>query len=176
MLKKISLFLGFFLLAFPFPSHSFDCNNPDFGARIENLNKNGYFIKYLEKGGVSYYNYTGPCRLDMHNHTNPSIHFAFIQNELYARIVTIPKREGYTEDIRDRMEKNVPSNVGTQPYTMKQEGDWWIYQWSNDKDSLKYKVKINARTNEGKSVCYYEPLRTKLPNFNEEDDPVSLDR
>jgi hypothetical protein len=57
---------------------------------------------------------------------------------------------------------------------MKQDGDWWVYQWFNKKDNLKYKVKVHSKTNEGKSVCYYEPLRAKLKNINEADDPAAL--
>ena len=65
--------------------------------------------------------------------------------------------------------------LGTQPYSMKQDGDWWVYQWYNEKDNLTYKVKIHSKTNEGKSVCYYESLRAKLKNINEADDPASLE-
>jgi hypothetical protein len=174
MLQKLCFILGCFILAFPLPAQSFDCNNPDFGARFADLNKEGYFIKYMEKSGISYYNYTGPCRMEIHHHVSPSMFFAFIDNQLYARIITIPENKGQFEDIRDRMEKNVPKNVGTQPYSMKLDGNWWVYQWFNEKDNLKYKVKIHGKTNEGKSVCYFEPLRAKLPNLNENDDPISL--
>ena len=58
MLKKMCFITGFFILAFPLLAQSFDCNKPDFGARIEELNKDGYFVKYMEKAGISYYNYT----------------------------------------------------------------------------------------------------------------------
>jgi hypothetical protein len=66
MLKKLSVFLGCFILAAPLLSHAFDCNKPEFGARIENLNKDGYFVKYMEKSGISYYNYTGACQMEVH--------------------------------------------------------------------------------------------------------------
>jgi hypothetical protein len=174
MLKKISFIMGFFILAVPLMAIGFDCNQPDFGARIEDLNTDGFFIKYMEKGGISYYNYTGACRMEMHHHVNPLISYAFIDNQLYARIISIPEKEGQIEDIRDRMEKNVSKQVGTQPYSMKQNGDWWVYQWFNEKNNLKYKVKIHGKTNEGKSVCYYEVLRSKLNNINDADDPASL--
>jgi len=55
MQKKMCFIVGFFILAFPLLAQSFDCNKPDFGARIEELNKDGYFVKYMEKGGISYY-------------------------------------------------------------------------------------------------------------------------
>ena len=166
--------MGFFILAFPLLAQSFDCNKPDFGTRIEELNKDGYFVKYMEKAGISYYNYTGPCRMEAHDRFTPSISYAFIDNQLYARLVKIPENEGRTEDIRDRMEKNVSRQVGTQPYSMKQDGDWWVYQWFNEKDNIKFKVKVHSKTNEGKGAFYYEPLRAKLKLINDDDDPVSL--
>jgi hypothetical protein len=162
--------VGLLILVHAFPAFGFDCNHPDFGARIAHLNKDGYFIKYMEKGGISYYNYTGPCQLEMHAYSNPTIRFGFIQDQLYARFITIPRKEGQSEDIRDKLERNIPKNVGTQAYSMKQEGDWWIYQWFDEKDKVKYKIKVNALTNEGKSVCYYEPLREKLPYAIDDDD------
>ncbi|MCX5884173.1 MAG: hypothetical protein NTU74_20975 [Deltaproteobacteria bacterium] len=174
MLKKMCFIIGFFILAFPLLAQSFDCNKPDFGARIEDLNKDGFFIKYMEKGGISYYNYTGSCRLDIHEKYNPSIAYAFIDNQLYARIITISEREDSIEDIRSKIEKNVFKQIGTAPHEIKQDGDWWIYQWFNEKDNLRYKVKINSKTKVGKGAFYYEPLHAKLPNLKEDNDPVSL--
>jgi hypothetical protein len=173
MLKKMCFIMGCFILL-PFLANGFDCDKPNFGARIEDLNKDGFFVKYMEKGGIFYYHYTGPCRMEMHNSFKHSISYAFVDNQLYAQIVNIPENEGQSEDIRDRMEKNVSKKVGTQPYSMKQDGDWWIYQWFDEKDNIKYRVKVNGKTNEGKSVCYYEQLRAKLKNFKEADDPASL--
>lgn len=170
----MSFFIGYYILLLPLLAYGFDCNKPDFGARIEVLNKDGYFVKYMEKAGISYYNYTGSCRMDIHEKYNPSISFAFIDNQLYARIMKIPEREGSIEDIRKNMEKNVSKQIGTSPYEIKQDGDWWIYQWRNEKDKLKFKVKINSKTKVGKGAFYYEPLRAKLANLNQADDPVSL--
>jgi hypothetical protein len=166
--------MGFFILTFPLMAQSFDCNKPDFGARIEDLNKDGYFVKYIEKNEISYYNYTGPCRMDVHGHYNPSIYYAFIDNQLYARIMNIPVSEDSIEDIRKTMEKNVSKQIGTDTFSVKQEGDWWVYQWFNEKDKLKIKVKINIKTKASKGAFYYEPLRAKLKNIDEGDDPASL--
>lgn len=174
MLKKMSFLMACFILMLPLLVNGFDCNKPEFGARIEELNKDGYFVKYMEKGEISYYNYTGPCRMDVHGHYNPSISYAFVDNQLYARIMNIPVSEDSIEDIRKTMKKNVSKQIGTEAFTVKQEGDWWVYQWFNEKDNLKYEVKVHSKTNEGKSVCYYEPLRAKLKNINEADDPASL--
>jgi hypothetical protein len=166
--------MGFFILAFPLMAQSFDCNKPEFGARIEDLNKDGYFVKYKEKGGISYYNYNGPCHMDEHGHNNPSIYYAFIDNQLYARIMNIPEREESIEEIRKNMEKNVSKQIGTDTFTVKQEGDWWVYQWFNEKDKLKFKVKINSKTKAAKGAFYYEPLRAKLKLMNEAYDPAAL--
>ncbi|MBI5593126.1 MAG: hypothetical protein HY881_21895 [Deltaproteobacteria bacterium] len=174
MLKKTCLIMGFFILALPLLAQSFDCNKPDFGARIEALNKDGYFVKYMEKSGISYYNYTGPCRMDMHEKYNPSISYAFIDSQLYARIVNISESEDSIEDIKSTIEKNIFKQIGTAPYEIKEDGDWWIYQWFNEKDHLRFKIKINGKTKAGKGAFYYEPLRAKLKLINEADDPVSL--
>ena len=64
--------------------------------------------------------------------------------------------------------------IGTDTFSVKQEGDWWVYQWFNEKDKLKIKVKINSKTKESKGAFYYEPLRAKLKNIDEGDDPASL--
>ena len=179
MLKKMCCIIGFFILAFPLLAQSFDCNKPDFGARIEDLNKDGFFIKYMEKGGISYYNYTGVCRMGMHNHVSPSISYAFIDNQLYARIINVsgekvPGEKASLEVIREKMQEYVSKQIGTSSVEKKQEGDWWIYQWFNEKENLKYKVKTHSKTKESKSAFYYEPLRAKLKLMNEADDPVFL--
>ena len=172
--KKMSLIMGWLFLMLPYIAQGFDCNKPDFGARIEDLNKDGYFIKYKEKGGISYYNFTGPCRMEVHGHDSPSISYAFIDNQLYARIINIPEREDGIEDIRSRMENMVSKQIGTQPFDIKEDGGWWVYQWFNEKNNLKFKVKINSKTKAGKSAFYYEPLRAKLKLINEADDPAYL--
>ena len=165
-----------FILVFPLLAQSFDCNKPDFGVSIEELNKDGHFIKYMEKAGISYYNYAGPCRMDIHNIHNPSISYAFIDNQLYARIISVPGRDdlGSFEERIKKMEERVSQQIGTRAYETKHEGDWTIFQWDNEKDKMKFKLKINKKTMEQKSAFYYEPLRAKLKLINDDDDPVSL--
>jgi len=51
-----------FVLCFPLLSFGFDCVYVPFGASIQEINKDGEFVKYMEKEGVSYYNYTGPWK------------------------------------------------------------------------------------------------------------------
>lgn len=173
-MKKQFVLILWFVLALPMISMAFDCNKPDFGARLEDLNKEGYFVKYMEKAGISYYNYTGPCRMDAHSLYNISLSYAFIDGQLYARIMNIPENDLTIADIKNKMEKNVFKQIGINPFEIKLDGDWWIYQWFNEKDNLRYKVKINDKTKAGKSAFYYEPLRAKLPNLTEAEDPVYL--
>ena len=54
--------------------------------------------------------------------------------------------------------------IGTAQRKVKQDGDWWVYQWSNEETKLKIKTKINRKTGLTKGGIYYEPLREKLKN------------
>ena len=173
MLKKMCLIMRF-VLVLPLLSYGFDCNKPDFGAKLEDLNKDGYFVWYMEKAGISYYNYTGPCRMEVHARANPAISFAFIENQLYARLIKIQEEIADPIEARKKLEERVLKQVGDSKLEKQQEGDWWVYQWYNEKEKLKFKVKIHNLTNERKTAFYYEPLRAKLPNLKEADDPVSL--
>lgn len=173
MLKIRCFILACFILI-PLLAHGFDCNKPDFGACLEDLNTDGYFLKHMEKAGISYYIYTGPCQMDEPKDLNPDITYAFIDNRLYARIIRVPGSDEDFQNVRKRMEKMVTHEMGSPIYEMKQSGDWLIYQWTNKKDKINFKVKINSKTNERKSAFYYEPLREKLPSLNATDDPASL--
>ncbi|MFH0995141.1 MAG: hypothetical protein V1844_06530 [Pseudomonadota bacterium] len=128
----------------------------------------------MEKAGISYYNYTGPCRMEVHARANPAISFAFIENQLYARLIKIQEEIADPIEARKKLEERVLKQVGDSKLEKQQEGDWWVYQWYNEKEKLKFKVKIHNLTNERKTAFYYEPLRAKLPNLKEADDPVSL--
>jgi hypothetical protein len=174
MMKKMAFVMGCYFLLLPFLAHGFDCNKPDFGARLEELNKDGYFVKYMEKDGVAYYNYTGPCRMDMHEESNPAYAFAFIDNQLYARIARFPLLGRSPEYIKDKMEKIVSKQIGTITYEKKRDGDWSIYQWTNKQDKIKFKVKINTKIQDGKAAFYYEPLRAKLLKKSDADEPNLL--
>jgi len=172
MLKKMCLIMGF-VLVLPLLSYGFDCNKPDFGAKLEDINKDGYFVKYMEKAGISYYNYTGPCRMEMHNNYSPSISYAFIDNQLYARLVKTLGENAAPLDEKI-LEERILKQIGNSKFEKKQDGDWWVYQWFNEKDNIKIKVKVHSKTNETKGAFYYEPLRAKLPDLKAEDDPVYL--
>ena len=171
--KKTFILIGCFVMFFPLLSFAFDCNHPDFGSTIQELNKDGHFIKYMENGGVSYYNYTGPCRMEVHSASNPAISYAFIDDQLYARIVSVSGEEGDPEKVRTRLEKGIPKQIGTSQMQKKQDGDWWVYQWVNEKEKTKLKIKIHSRTCEGKGAFYYEPLREKLKSKSQPVDPVN---
>ena len=166
--KKTLILIGCFVTFFPLLSFGFDCSKPDFGATLQELNKDGYFVKYMEKGGVSYYNYTGPCRFQIHSTDNPAIAFAFVDDQLYARIIRTSdypgKSHGGHEAISELMH--------TTDIKEKQEGDLIIYQWVNEKEKTKYKVKFNTKTGDHKSAWYYEPFREKLKAKSQVLDPV----
>jgi hypothetical protein len=173
MLKNISVCIGCLILAISLPAYGFDCNNPELGAHIEVLNKDGYFAKYMEKNDISYYKYSGPCRVEKFGLFNPSIVYAFIENRLYARIVNIKSTDENHENNRKFMENEVYTISGITPYEIKLDGDWWIYQWPVTENKTKHKIKINSKTQEIKDVYYYEPLRTKLKSIVDTDDLAS---
>jgi len=165
MLKGNTIaFIVCFVLFFPLLSFGFDCNKPQFGARLEDIDKEGYFVKYMEQNGISYYNFTGPCRKPVHEDFNPAISYLFIDNQLYARIVTIPSTNKSVDEVRAIIERNMAKLIGTAQRKVKQDGDWWVYQWSNEETKLKIKTKINRKTGLTKGGIYYEPLREKLKN------------
>jgi len=176
MLKKTFMLIVCFVFAIPFLSYGFDCNKPEFGARLEDLNKEGHFVKYMEKAGISYYNYTGQCKMDIHNIHNPRLAYAFIDNQLYARIVSVPGRDdiGSYDERKKKMEERISQQIGIEKHETKQDGKWTIFQWYNEKNNTKFKLKLNNETKENKTAFYYEPLRAKLPILKDEDDPVSL--
>jgi hypothetical protein len=105
---------------------------------------------------------------------NPAITFAFIENQLYARIVRIQEESADPVDARKRLEDRVLRQIGDSKLDKHQDGDWWIYQWYNEKEQIRFKVKMHSMTNERKSAFYYEPLRTRLKIIDDADDPASL--
>jgi hypothetical protein len=172
MIKRAFFIISCFFVLLPSLSLGFDCNRPDFGVPLQELNKDGYFIKYMEKDGISYYNYTGPCRMEMHSVANPAISFVFFEDQLYARIIRTLNEEGDPETARRKLEERVSKQIGTTQMQKKLDGDWWIYQWGNDKEKLKFKIKIHSKTNERKTAFYYEPIREKIKSKAQVVDPV----
>ncbi len=135
----------------------FDCKKPPFGERLEDLD-DGYFVKYREKDGVSYYNYTGPCRYELHDFTAPVIVFAFVDGRLYARITHVlgSDNQGVTAE---SMFDSVTRQFG-EPPKVTENGDRTVMTLEL-KNGLKYKLKFNNRTRASRSAFYYEPLRPK---------------
>ena len=166
VLKRMALvMMAALLFVFPGTALGFDCWDPPFGADLKDLNQDGTFIKYMEKGGVSYYNYTGACSMPIHKFRNPSVAWAFVDNQLYARIIKIG------DNASERMEKLMSIKYGP-PMRVSEEGDWVIMIWKTDRDEKKLKQKYNKKTKEVKNVAYYEPLREKLEQG--EKDPLAL--
>ncbi len=152
-----TLFLAFVfvaLLALPAVAKDFNSIYPPFGEEMDNLENASYFVKYLEKGGVSYYNYLGPREKDpIYEHSSPHMVYAAVNGKLYARI-----SRNWDEDfgvISANMEK-----VFGAPDKRYEEGDWTVCQWNNLKgDDITLKVKFNKATREVKTAHYYNPLR-----------------
>jgi hypothetical protein len=154
-MKKIWLGLLFAIL-FALPAMAGDFNSiyPPFGKSLNELGNASYFVKYLEKGVVSYYNYLGPREKDpIYEHSSPHMVYAFVDGKLYARI-----SRNWDEDfsvISANMEK-----VFGEPAKRYEEGDWSVCQWNKLKgDDITLKVKYNKATSEVKTAHYYNPLR-----------------
>ncbi len=159
-MKKAAIFPLFLCLTLCAASiagaEPFDCQTPPFGETLKSLNATGDFVKYKEKGGVEYYNYTGPCRLNLHEYVAPLVVYAFVDGKLYARIVYILGSDN--QDVNENLlVKNLTETYGKAP-KIERSGDWTHLSLKMD-DNVKYKVKFNRKTRESKSAMYYEPLR-----------------
>lgn len=159
---KNALFLSFLMLGLfvsPAISSDFDCNFPPFGASIESLNGNGDFVKYMEKEGISYYNYTNQCVLPIHERVSPAVSYGFVKGKLYAKYISYmagPEFKNgvfkkfligkYGEHIKDKVVKKI-------------EGDWDVYKVEFPEKKVLIKYKFNRVTRQIKSNWYYQPLR-----------------
>jgi len=142
------------LFALPAVAGDFNSIYPPFGEKMVNLDNASYFVKYMEKGSVSYYNYLGPREKDpIYEHSSPHMVYAFVDSKLYARI-----SRNWGEDfsvISANMEK-----VFGAPDKRYEEGDWTVCQWNTLKgEDITLKVKFNKTTREVKTAHYYNPLR-----------------
>ena len=152
MKKGCLVFSFLFFIFLPSVSQGFDCRNIPFGTELKQIDNEGYFVKYMEKEGVSFYNYTGPCRMVLHECVNAAVSYAFVDGKMYARIIRT------FNDSLERIEKITVSDAGA-PDSKALEGDWIIYTWNYPEKKLKSKVKFNRATRETRSALYYEPLR-----------------
>lgn len=134
-------------------SYAFDCARLDFGAKLTDID-DGNFILYKQADGISYYNYVGTCRLQVHKDACPAISYAFVDGQYYARIIRVSGRN--KRDILNKMKTSFGPNV-----KIKKHGNWTIYS-SDMSDDIRLKIKCNDRTGEVKSATYSKKLRAQL--------------
>uniref|UniRef100_I2Q5U1 Uncharacterized protein n=1 Tax=Desulfovibrio sp. U5L TaxID=596152 RepID=I2Q5U1_9BACT len=153
MLRRVMLLLCFLSLSLAASALAggFDCAKPPYGTPIADINDNGYFVKFQEKDGVAYYNYTGPCKLGIHERLAPVIVYGAVDGKLYSRIMK-------TENDNLEVIKSVTTKLAGTPQTTT-EGDWLVMRWDFPEKKVKMKLKYNNVTHATKSATYYEPLR-----------------
>ena len=153
-MKKYALVLGL-LVALALSSSAlaggFDCKEPAFGKSLSEINDNDYFVKFMDKDGVAYYNYTGPCRLPTHERQAPLIVYGFVDGKLFCRII-----KTWHDDLETI--KKVAGMLYGEPKVNK-EGIYTVLSWDVAQTNLAVKVKFNNKTREAKSAVYFEPLR-----------------
>jgi hypothetical protein len=140
----------------------FDCAKPSYGAPLSSMNDNNYFVKFMEKDGVDYYNYTGPCKLGIHERLAPVIVYGVVDGKLFSRLMK-------TENDDIEIIKQVTFKLAGTPKTTT-SGDWTVMSWDFPEKNIKMKLKYNNVTKVSKSAIYYEALRPgKESNENTED-------
>jgi len=140
----------------------FDCAKPPYGKPLAEVNDHDYFVKFMEKDGVSYYNFTGPCRLGVHERLAPVIVYGVVDGRLYDRIMR-------TEHDNIDIIKQVTTKLAGTPET-ETDGDWLVMSWDFPEKKMKMKLKYNNATKATKSAIYYEPLR---PQNTEPEDSLN---
>ncbi|GFK95286.1 hypothetical protein NNJEOMEG_03145 [Fundidesulfovibrio magnetotacticus] len=145
-------------------SYAFDCGKLDFGAKLSDLD-DGNFILYKQVDGVSYYNYVGNCRLQVHQDACPAISYAFVDGKYYARIIKVSGR--HKEDILNKMKAAFGQQI-----KVKKSGVWTQYSCNMTED-VELKIKCNDKTGEVRSAAYSVKLRDQLAR-NLKNDPVKL--
>lgn len=155
------LFLAMFLST---PVQAFDCNKLDFGVKFSDLD-DGNFVMYQKREGVSYYNYTGQCRLEVHHRACPAIAYAFVDGVYYARIIRVQGRP------KSDIIKDFEAALGA-PTKTKREGSAteYIYKMPNE---TTFKFKYDDKTGVGRTATYDNAVREKLRKYIGED-PVDF--
>ena len=141
----------------PIPARAFDCVSPPFGEDFATLNRDREFEKYDERGGISYYHYTGDCRLDPFE-DQEDVSWGFVAGKLYARYA-----QG--EEIDMELPVRLITLKFKQEPKVERDGDWVVHTWRIPEDELKYKKKFNQKTQQSKTVLYYLPLSEHLDGF-----------
>lgn len=148
----------------PAQAGGFDCAKPPYGKDLSSMDDHDYFVKFMEKDRVTYYNYTGPCRLGVHERLAPVIVYGVVDGKLYSRIMR-------TEHDDIDIIKSVTTKLAGTPVTTT-EGDWLVMRWDFPEKRMRMKLKYNKATKATKSAIYYEPLRPRTQPEPED----SLDR
>lgn len=173
-MKKSPFIAILFFLFLVTQAHAveFNCWMPPFGADLQDLNKNGEFVKYKEIGEISYYNYTGPCKFELHKHTTPTVAFAFVDEKLYARLLSFPSPDELGKvsmkallDEGDISMKTLQNKDGSAPKIDTKEykdGDWEVVQIVNQGDDRITKIKFNRKLRVIKSAVYSKPIHDML--------------
>ena len=143
--------------AVPALAGGFDCLNPPFGQKLADLEYAEHFVKYAEKGGVAYYNYTGPRIPDPAREiASPRVSYGFVEGRLYTLIFQnsdVPK---------GKVMEMIRSAYGMTPRHAYDEGDWSVFVWNAPERKLDFKLKFNNATSEMKAAFYYLPLKERL--------------
>ncbi|MFT5729840.1 MAG: hypothetical protein ACI8PB_004013 [Desulforhopalus sp.] len=168
MLKNalVAIMMTLFLVG-PSTAADFNCDLPPFGASLDTMSNDGKFIKYKEKKGVSYYNYTGTCELPIHQRVNPAVSYGFVEGKLFAKIVTYSVagvNTGQSSTFRDFLKAKYPQLVSNT--SKKVEGDWDVYKVKMEDRDVTIKYKYNRVLELVKSSWYYTPLRKRLNELN----------
>lgn len=134
-------------------ARAFDCANPPFGKALNDIEGREDFVKFKEADGVAYYNFTGACRLGVHERLAPVIVYGFVNDRLYCKIM-----KTWDDDLG--VIKEVTKKLFKDP-VISTEGNWTVLTAFNPQKEMKLKIKFNNATRETKSAVYYEALRPK---------------
>ena len=154
----VSCVLAILLLTTSAMAGAFDCAKPQYGKPLATMNDSGYFVKFKEDGGVAYYNFTGPCKLGVHERLAPTIVYGVVDGNLYSRVMR-------TEHDDIEIIKQVTSKLAGTPKTTV-EGEWTVMRWNFPEKQIKMKLKYNNTTKATKSALYFEPLRPGMGDGN----------
>lgn len=146
------------------PVQAFDCSTLNFGAKFSDLD-DGNFVLYQKKEGVTYYNYTGPCRLEVHRRACPAIAYAFVDGVYYARIIRVQGRP------KNEVLKDFETAFGA-PDKTKRMGSTTEYI-NKMPNGTTIKLKYDDKTGVARSATYDNAVRDKLRGFIGED-PAEL--
>ncbi|MCA1945816.1 MAG: hypothetical protein LDL30_11125 [Desulfovibrio sp.] len=107
---------------------------------------------------MAYDNYVGPCYLEQQENLNLAIDYAFVDEKLYARLITIANNSEARAG-KQLIVKNLSAELGAKPAKEYAEGDWYVFSWNIPDKQLKFKLKFNTKATMSKSAFYYIPLK-----------------